>query len=445
MEVKLTKIRPQDVHSTIAKHMLADGMDIVFDLDKSHGSFIYDSLSGKEYLDFFSFFASAPLGHNHPQLNNPEFIEKIGKASLNNITNSDLYTVEMASFVETFAEIAAPDYLPHLFFIAGGGLGVENALKAAFDWKVQKNYEKGYTTDCGWSVLHFTDAFHGRTGYTLSLTNTSSAVKHKWFPKFEWPRIDRPAVTFPLNKENLKAVEKAEQLALNQIKTAIGLYGDDIAAMIIEPIQGEGGDNHFRGEFFRALRQVCDENEIFLIYDEVQTGIGLTGKMWCHQHFQGAEPDAIAFGKKTQICGCAVGKRIEEVDGNVFNASGRINSTWGGNLTDMVRAEKYLEVIREEKLVENAAAQGEYLLGALENLAKNHSDLMTNARGRGLMIAFDLPSEELRGKLLGQLMTSGVAALGCGEKSVRFRPPLNLSREEADMALDILSKSLREI
>lgn len=440
----MTKIAPKDVHNTIARHMLADGMDLVLDLAKSHGSFIHDSISGKDYLDFFSFFASAPLGHNHPELNNPEFIERIGKASLNNVTNSDLYTVEMAEFVETFANIAVPDYLPHLFFIAGGGLGVENALKAAFDWKVQKNLERGYTSDCGWSVLHFTDAFHGRTGYTLSLTNTSSVIKHKWFPKFDWPRIDRPAIRFPLNDENLQAVEKAEQLAVNQIKTAIKLYGDDIAAMIIEPIQGEGGDNHFRGEFFRILRQLCDENEIFLIYDEVQTGIGLTGKMWCHQHFNGAEPDAIAFGKKTQICGCAVGKRIEEVEGNVFNASGRINSTWGGNLTDMVRAQKYLEVIQEENLVANAAQTGAYLLKGIENIQQENPELISNARGRGLMIAFDLPDEEARGNLLGKLYNNGVAALGCGEQSVRFRPPLNTNKDEADMALEILGKSIKE-
>ena len=424
--------------------MLADGMDLVLDLEKSHGSFIHDSVSGKEFLDFFSFFASAPLGHNHPKLNNPEFIERIGKASLNNVTNSDLYTVEMAEFIETFAEIAVPDYLPHLFFIAGGGLGVENALKAAFDWKVQKNLERGYTSDCGWSVLHFTDAFHGRTGYTLSLTNTSSLAKHKWFPKFDWPRIDRPAIRFPLNEENLKAVGKAEQLAVNQIKTAVKLYGDDIAALIIEPIQGEGGDNHFRGEFFRALRELCDEHEIFLIYDEVQTGIGLTGKMWCHQHFHGAEPDAIAFGKKTQICGCAIGKRIEEVEGNVFNVSSRINSTWGGNLTDMVRSQKYLEVIQEEKLVENAAEAGAYLLKGIEKIEKENSELISNSRGRGLMIAFDLPDSIMRGQLLGALYNNGVAALGCGDHSVRFRPPLNTSKAEADMALEILTKSLKE-
>ena len=437
--------KPQDVHTTIAKHMLADGMNIVLDLEKSHGSFIHDSLTQKDFLDFFSFFASAPVGHNHPKLTSPDFIERMGKISINNVTNSDLYTVEMASFVETFANLAAPDYLPHLFFVAGGALGVENALKAAFDWKVQKNFEKGYTEEMGHSVLHFTDAFHGRTGYTLSLTNTSSIVKHKWFPKFFWPRIDRPAVKFPLNEENLANTEKAEILAINQIKIAIQDYGDDIAALLIEPIQGEGGDNHFRGEFFRALREICDENDIFLVYDEVQTGLGLTGKMWCHQHFAGAEPDAIAFGKKTQVCGCAVSKRIDEVEENVFKTSGRINSTWGGNVIDMVRAQKYIEIIEEEKLVENATKMGEYFLEKLNTIQSDFSELVSNVRGRGLMIAFDMPSDEMRGSFLNKMMENSVAALGCGEKSVRFRPPLNISQSEIDMGLEALIKSFKSI
>ena len=440
----MIKVEPKDVHRIIGEHMLADGMKIVLDLEKSQGTFIYDSLSGREYLDFFSFFASAPIGHNHPKLTEPAFLKKLGRAAVNNVTNSDLYTVELASFVANFAEIAMPNYLPYLFLIAGGALGIENALKAAFDWKVQKNFAKGFTREVGWKVIHFTGAFHGRTGYTLSLTNTPAVVKHKWYPKFDWPRIDSPAVKFPLNEENLKAVEAAEKLAINQIKTAITEEGNDIAALIIEPIQGEGGDNHFRPEFFRALRQICDESDIFLIYDEVQTGLGLTGRMWCHQHFGGVEPDVLAFGKKTQVCGCMVSRRIDEVENNVFVVSSRLNSTWGGNVIDMVRAQRYLEVIQEENLVENAAKTGDVILRRLEGIQSEFPEVISNARGRGLMMAFDLPSGEHRNKLIGLLMDNGLAVIGCGWKTIRFRPPLNVSADEADMAIDILHKSLKE-
>jgi len=439
----MTAMKPQNVHKTIGKYMLADGFNIVLDLEKSHGTYLFDALTGKEYLDFFSFFASAPVGHNHPKLMNAEMVQKMGKISVNNVTNSDLYTVEMAEFVKTFGEIALPKYLPHLFLIAGGALGVENALKAAFDWKVQKNFAKGYTREVGHQVIHFKDAFHGRTGYTLSMTNTSSIAKHKWFTKFDWPRIDNPQVKFPLNEENLTAVKLAEERALNQIKIAIKERGDDIAALIIEPIQGEGGDNHFRGEFLLALRQICSENDIFLIFDEVQTGVGMTGKMWCHQHYPGAEPDAIAFGKKTQVCGCAVSKRIDEVADNVFKVPSRINSTWGGNVIDMVRGQKYLEIIKEEKLVENAAKQGVFLLKQLEKIQDKFPAVISNARGLGLMAAFDLPNAETRGKLLSGLMENGLAMLGCGEKAVRFRPPLNVSKQEIELGMDILTKTLK--
>jgi L-lysine 6-transaminase len=441
----MTKIPPKTVHETIGKHMLVDGMNLVFDLEKSHGSFIHDSLSGREVLDFFTFFASSPIGYNHPQLANPEFIEKLGKVTVNNITNSDLYTVEMASFVDTFSRIAIPDYLPHLFMVAGGGLAVENTLKAAMDWKMQKNFAKGYTHEVGSQILHFKEAFHGRTGYTLSLTNTSDPRKYQWFARFDWPRVINPKVTFPLNEENLAKVEKTEQLAINQIKTAICERGDDIAAIIIEPIQGEGGDNHFRPEFMRVLRQICDENDIFFIYDEVQSGVGLTGKMWCHQHFEGAYPDAISFGKKSQVCGILVGNRIEEVERNVFVESSRLNSTWGGNLVDMVRFERYLEVIEADNLVDNAAEMGDYLKGKLAGIAEETPELISNVRGLGLMMAFDLPCGNTRDKLSEIAMDNGLAIIGCGDQTIRFRPPLNISREEVDLGIDILRKSLQQL
>ncbi len=441
----MQKITPANVHETLRKYMLADGFPIVIDLEKCHGTYIHDALTGKDYLDFFSFFASAPIGHNHPGLNNPEFIVKMGKAAVNNVTNSDLYTVEMASFVQCFSDIASPDYLPHLFMIAGGALGVENALKTAFDWKVRKNFAKGYTREVGHQVIHFKDAFHGRTGYTLSLTNTSAVQKHALFTKFDWPRIINPKITFPLNEENLKAVEKLEQLALNQIKTAVKERGEDIAALIIEPIQGEGGDNHFRGEFFRALRNICDENDIFLVYDEIQSGLGMTGKIWCHQHFPGAEPDAIAFGKKTQVCGCLVSRRVDEIEDNVFKVSSRLNSTWGGNLIDMIRAQKYLEIIKQDNLVDNAAKMGTFLLEKLVKVQEEFPAVISCARGLGLMMAFDLKTPADRSKLIELMFERDMAVIGCGASTIRFRPPLNVSKEEAEKAIDILRASLKKM
>ena len=435
-------IKPTEVHKTLSKHMLADGFDLVLDLKKSKGCRIYNSRAGKYMLDCFSFFASAPLGCNHPKLTTPEFIKKMGELAVNKPTNSDLYTTEMAEFVDAFRKHAVPDYFEHLFFVSGGALAVENGLKTAFDWKVRKNIERGKSEKLGTQVIHFKEAFHGRTGYTLSMTNTFNLNKIKYYPMFDWPRIINPKVKFPLNKENLENVKELEKQAISEIESAVSKNPDDIAALIIEPVQGEGGDNHFRKEFFLELRRLCDEHEMMFILDEIQSGVGLTGKMWAHEHFD-FKPDILAFGKKTQVCGMMVGERVDEIKDNVFNVPSRLNSTWGGNLIDMVRCQKYLEVIDEENLIKNAETQGKYLLEGLEELSQKYSDKISNARGLGLMCAFDLPTPEKRDELQKRLYAKDLIVVTCGATTIRFRPPLIISSEEIDEALGILNKTLK--
>jgi L-lysine 6-transaminase len=436
-------ITPSDVHRSLARHMLADGFDLVFDHEKSHGSWLHDARTGRELLDFLTFFGSIPIGYNHPGMREPEFLKVLHRVAQIKPSLSDVYCVEFAQFVDTFARVAKPACLPHAFFVEGGTLGVENALKTAFDWKVRRNRARGVPGERGSQVIHFRQAFHGRSGYTLSITNTDP-VKTDHFPKFRWPRIDRPALRFPVTREVEAEVAAAEELALEQVRRAFADNPDDIAAIIIEPIQAEGGDNHFRGEFLRALERLADENECFFVLDEVQTGVGLTGRMWAHEHF-GLTPDALAFGKKTQVCGCLVGPKVDLVPDNVFQVSSRINSTWGGGLTDMVRFARYLEIIEEEKLVDNARVVGEHLLRGLVELQAERGELVSNARGRGLMIAFDLPTPELRKKAHGRIVEAGLLLLPCGVRSIRFRPPLNLSAEEADTALDLLRRALQGV
>src|SRR5262249_14531915 len=155
----------------------------------------------------------------------------------------------------------------------------------------------------------------------------------------------------------------------------------DIAAIIIEPIQSEGGDNHFREEFFVELRRLADERDALLIYDEVQTGVGPTGKWWHFQHTK-VVPDIICFAKKMQVGGIMVGDRIDDVAENVFVKPGRINSTWGGGLVDMVRCTRLLEIIVEENLVENARLRGAELLLGLEEIQARHSKIIDNVRGK---------------------------------------------------------------
>ncbi|HEY8149146.1 MAG TPA: L-lysine 6-transaminase [Vicinamibacteria bacterium] len=436
-------IAPADVHRLLARHMLADGLDLVFDYDRSHGSWLYDSRHGREYLDFMTFFGSTPIGYNHPKMKDPEFLRVLSRVAQLKPSLADVYTVEYASFVETFSRIAIPSHLHYTFFIEGGALAVENTLKVAFDWKARRNRARGVAGDKGQQVLHFREAFHGRSGYTLSLTNTDPK-KTDLFPRFRWPRVDNPKLRFPVTAEVERDVAAAEQRALEQVRKAFEDNPDDIAAIIIEPIQAEGGDNHFRPAFLQALERLADESECFFIVDEVQTGIGLTGKMWAHEHF-GLTPDALAFGKKMQICGCLVGPKVDEEPENVFKVSSRINSTWGGGLTDMVRSARFLEIIQEDRLVDNARVVGDHVLRGLEGVQHDLGGIMSNARGRGLMIAFDLPTPELRKKAHETLIANGLLLLTCGPRSIRFRPPLNLAAGEADTALEIVRKSLKAL
>ncbi len=437
-------VRPDEVHEVLARHILADGLALVYDHSKSHGVRLVDALSGKTYLDLFGFFASSPLGSNHPGLTDPDFLAKIGQIAIHNPSNSDMYTVEMAEFVETFARFAVPPALPHLFFVAGGALGVENALKTAMDWKVRKNMAKGLPRAMGRRVVHFENSFHGRSGYTLSLTNTADPRKYAYFAKFDWPRVSAPRVRFPLAGANLEAALEAEARATAELEAAFDRHGDDICAIVIEPIQGEGGDNHFRPEFHATLRRLADEREAFLIYDEVQTGFGTTGKLWAFEHYD-VVPDAVAFGKKTQVCGIMVSRRVEENERNVFAESARLNSTWGGNLVDMVRCTRHMRIMHEERLVENAAVMGARLLRGLERLRRRYPEHVLNPRGRGLFCAFDLPSAKERDELLKRVNGYGVLVLGCDVAAIRFRPPLVINAAEVDEGLAIFDRALEEM
>ncbi len=434
------RVSPDNVLDSLKKHILVDGFHIVLDLEKSEGCYMVDARDGKRYIDFYAFFASLPLGFNHPKMKEPEFLERLEIASIHKVANSDIYTTYMAEFVETFAKLGAHPDLPNYFFIDGGALAVENALKTAFDWKVRKNFAKGYKEEKGHMVIHFKEAFHGRTGYTMSLTNTDP-TKVKYFPKFNWPRITNPKIEFPLNEDNLKKVIELENRAIDEINSAIKEYGDDIACLIIEPIQGEGGDNHFRPEFLKKLREITEENDILYIVDEVQTGVGATGKMWCFEHF-GFTPDIVSFGKKLQVCGIMVSDKINEVD-SVFKVSSRLNSTWGANIVDMVRAQRILEIIHEDNLVENAAKMGNYLFNKLNELKEGSKVKISNIRGRGLFAAFELESAEARDNVFNKCFENGLAVLKSGERSIRFRPSLNITKDVIDEGLNILAEVLK--
>lgn len=444
VNIPASHVAPENVHATLAKHIQADGFEFVVDTKASHGATVVDAVTGIEYLDLYTFFASSPLGMNPSGIvDDPEFMALLAEVSANKPANSDAYTTHYAEFVETFARVLGDPALPHLFFIEGGGLAVENALKVAFDWKSRRNEAAGRSPELGTKILHLTKAFHGRTGYTMSLTNTDP-VKIARFPKFDWPRIDVPAVIFPI-EEHLVEIEAAEQHALQQARIAFETNPHDIAAFICEPIQGEGGDNHMRREFLQGMQALCHEFDALFILDEVQTGVGLTGTNWAYQQL-GIEPDVVAFAKKVQLGGIMAGRRVDEVPDNVFRVSSRINSTWGGGLTDMVRSRRLLEIIERDGLVQRAADLGETLLKDLHRVGETHASIVSNVRGRGLMCALDVSTSALRGDVLKKMYKDEhVIALGCGQRSIRFRPSLAVSAEELGQAVDALDRVLTSV
>jgi L-lysine 6-transaminase len=431
-------ITANSVHETIARHMLADGFELVLDLRESRGCELVDARDGTRYLDLFTFFASSALGMNHPGLtDDTDFMLELANVAVNKPSNSDIYTIPMARFVETFSRVLGDPALPHLFFVDGGGLAVENALKVAFDWKSRWNEAHDIDPAVGTKVLHLENAFHGRTGYTMSLTNTDPN-KVARFPKFDWPRIPAPSIN------GTPDVAAAEAAALAAARAAFEAHPADIACFIVEPIQGEGGDNHFRPEFLQGMQALCHEFDALFIVDEVQTGVGMTGTAWAYQQL-GITPDVVAFGKKTQVCGIMAGGRVDEVPQNVFAVSSRINSTWGGNLTDMVRARRILEVIEADGLIERAASLGSHLLEGLHALAAKH-EVISEVRGRGLMCAFTLPATELRNATITRLREDEqVLVLGCGTSSLRFRPALTVSAEELDLGLAAIDRVLSSL
>jgi L-lysine 6-transaminase len=434
-------VQPQDVHAVLGGSILADGYPFVYDLEASKGSWLVDAASGERWLDFSSGYASTALSPNHPAFFDPAFERRLLAVARHKPANSDRYTTYLAEFVETLATTVIPETHPHLFFIEGGAGAVENALKAAFDWKVRKNLAAG-RGERGSQVIHFKNAFHGRLGYSLSVTNTHDPRKYMYFPKFDWPRFDAPALRFPVTAAVTREVAAAEQRVLEEIAAYLEQHAVDVAAILIEPIQGEGGDNHFRREFLQGLRDLADRHEALLIYDEVQTGAGLTGSWWYFQQL-GVEPDIFAFAKKLQTGGIAANRRIDEVPNNVFVESSRINSTWGGNLTDMVRAQRIIETVVAEDLLTNARVMGERLRAGIRELEAELA--ISNVRGSGLMIAFDLPDPAMRDAARKAAFGDHLLLLASGERSLRLRPFLDVDTEAVEEFFPRISAALRSI
>lgn len=411
---------------------LFDSFPIVWNIQKSQNSFLYDIHTNEEYLDFHGGFGSNPIGWNHPKLTKHFSSGLWNKHFLNKPANCDFYTQEYIEFIDKFQTTIIPKNYPHLFFIDGGALAVENALKIAMDWKYQKNGDNNEDL----SIAHFTKAFHGRSGYTMSLTNTEPH-KTKNFTKFNWPRF-LPSIKTGTPPQNQKVYD---EFAIGEVEKYFKEHHKSIAGLIIEPIQCEGGDRHFTKYFLQNLQRLCNEHDVLFILDEVQTGFYTTGKTWCFQHYD-LEPDLVCFGKKSQQCGVFGGKRLDEIQNHCFNTSGRLGSTWGGNHIDMIRSSKIIDIIKEDNLELNATERGNQWSDEMKMIQSNK---IKNIRNLGLIMSFDCESTEKRNQLLDILKKNKLLALGAGENTIRMRPNLAVSKTDISNCVQKTIKGLEEI
>lgn len=400
---------------------LIDSYKKVWNIKQSRGSWLCDN-RGYKYLDFHNGFGSNPLGWNYPEL-----IHKMKDINLSYIvnkpSNADIYTEPFINFISKMKETTLPSNYPYIFLIDGGALAVENGLKIAFDWK-SKLLGLDHINDPKLEIIHFKNAFHGRSGYTMSLTNTDPN-KTISFPKFEWPRFNAP-------------ISKSFE-TLYQIEECMSEDGHKIAGLIIEPIQCEGGDRYIDVDFLIGIQYLCNKYDILFILDEVQTGFYSTGKPWCFQHYD-LKPDLVIFGKKSQQCGVFGSSKLDKVKNHCFNVSGRISSTWGGNLLDMIRSTHIMDIIKNDDLSKNVICQGSRWLNQMKQINDNK---IKNIRGLGTILAFDCNSTFERDELIDILYTKyNHLVLSCGYNSVRFRPHLAVTSDEIDESISRISLAL---
>ncbi len=430
-------MNPYEVFPTLERFILADGSRIVPDIGACRGSMMRDAVSGTDYLDMSTYFASLALSYDHPALNNEAFLSQAQKCAPYKLSNPDFYSEVYADFAQAFSRLV-PEDMRRFFFIDTGALAVENALKAAFDWKARKNLACGRKNGAD-RIISFEYAFHGRSGYALSVTHSPDPRKTLYFPVFPWPVFEAPARAFPEQGDWEAQVDRV----LAQIDLYCLTHPGDVAGMIVEPVQGEGGNRIFGERWFSGLRALADRHEFLLIFDEVQSGMALTGKLWAFEHY-GVKPDILVFGKKTQVCGIAAGPRIDEVKENVLRVSSRISGTWCGNLLDFLRGSAIFKTIIQENLAQNARVQGARLLKGLTEIQARCPE-MSQARGLGMMLAFDLPTAQARDRWVRDLQEKEhLLVLPCGTNALRLRPVLDVDERTIDEVLNRIDCVARE-
>ncbi|KAL1851167.1 4-aminobutyrate transaminase [Paecilomyces lecythidis] len=426
-------------------------LNMMADYEKSVGNYIAD-LDGNVLLDVYAQIASIPVGYNNPTLEKAAKSKEMTNALINRPALGNFPSADWAHILKTGILKAAPKGMNQVFTASSGSEANETAYKAAFIYYRQRErggpnaefteeenasaMENHVPGSPQLSILSFKKAFHGRLFGSLSTTR-SKPIHKLDIPAFDWPQASFPALKYPL-EEHAKENAEEEKRCLEEVEHILKTFHNPVAAVVVEPVQSEGGDNHASPEFFRGLREVTKRNNVLLIVDEVQTGVGATGKFWAHDHWNlETPPDMVTFSKKAQTAGYYFGNPALRP-----NKPYRQFNTWIGDPARALTFRAILEEIERLNLVENTALTGEYLYAGLERLSKQYPNEIQNLRGKGqgTFIAWDSPT---RDEFLAKAKTVGLNIGGSGATAIRLRPMLVFQQHHADLLLELIEKTIK--
>jgi len=421
------------------------------DYQKSRGNYVVDA-DGNVMLDILCSIASHSIGYNNPALLEAARSDEWVTSLINRPATGVQPSTTWPGVIETGIMSVAPKGLNQVFTAMCGSCANETAYKAVFMSHMAKQRDgAAYTPEelqsCmknappgtpSLSIMSFKGGFHGRLFGSLSTTR-SKALHKIDIPAFDWPEASFPALKYPLEEHEVEN-RAEEDKCLNEVRQVLENHKGSCVGVVVEPIQGEGGDNYATPYFFQQLRKITKELDVALIVDEVQTGVGATGKFWAHEHWDlDTPPDVVTFSKKMQAAGFYHSMELRPREGY------RNFNTWLGDPIRALQAKVIINEIRENKLLENVQITGKYLKDGLDNLRKKFPELVSNVRGVGTFLAFDLPTPELQDRFLSRLRQKGIEATGSGTRSVRFRPMLIFAPKHADQFLEKATEVLSSV
>tara|TARA_Y100000591_G_scaffold331993_1_gene367726 strand:- start:144 stop:1364 length:1221 start_codon:yes stop_codon:yes gene_type:complete len=399
--------------------------NIKIDFKKSHGAFIFDQTTNQPYIDFFSQYSSLALGYNHAIYNSPDYLDTLRDISSIKLANCETLSDVASTFETEFKSYAMKDTFSHAHFCCTGALAIEAAIKTAIDYKQSISPE----------FITFKGSFHGINSLGPSLTDRFHPVSARLNGLPNYNKIEAlPNPVLKYVNGSAKVDSEFVEDVLNQTRQLIQ-SNTNIACVLMEPIQCTFGDHYFPISFFEGIRQICDEFDIPLIFDEIQVGFGGTGKLWYFEHLP-IIPDIVVFGKKTLLSGMMVREKFAKI----FDTPIRLEVTWDADLLDMLRCTYAIKAYQEYGILDNVNKMGDLLIKELETIPH-----IKNLRHCGLLVAFDFENQQIRDHYVNELYQRGFICNPTKDVTIRLRPNLAISEEDLRYGVSILKDAASAI